>query len=169
MSQPDHDLDPDGAPGHGAVRVIARGQIRALLVPADHERPSVVIAVPDTAAGLSDAIGGGLLEEILHGVHAWSAYCVYADEERATKRLPHNARAAVLAARLGWIDKADRLGLLGDLLIVGAETPGRDSDIPAQCWRRPPARDSSARRRHEPAGPAAMSTQSPPPGPPSIW
>ena len=39
-------------------------------------------------------------------------------------------RAVVLAARLGWIDHADRIGLYGDLLIVGAATPGRDTDVP---------------------------------------
>jgi hypothetical protein len=101
-----------------------------LLLPADEKRSNEVVALPDSAAGFGGAIGGGLLEEIHHDVHAGSAYCVYADEQRATKRLRPNMRAVVLAARMGWIDHADRIGLYGDLLIVGAATPGRDTDVP---------------------------------------
>jgi hypothetical protein len=104
--------------------------VQALLLPADEKRSNEVVALPDSAAGFSGAIGGGLLEEIHHDVHAGSAYCVYADEQRATKRLRPNMRAVVLAARMGWIDHADRIGLYGDLLIVGAATPGRDTDVP---------------------------------------
>jgi hypothetical protein len=113
------------------TRTAARpGTVIALLLPADEQRPCQVVLVPDSAVGFSDAIGGGLLEEMHHDVIAGTHYCVYGDEERQIKPLPPNPRAAVLAARLGWIDRVDRLGLCGDLLIVGAQTPGRDTDVP---------------------------------------
>jgi len=107
--------------------------VLGLLVPADARRPVGVVIVPDNAIGLSDAIGGGLLEEICRGVLAGRAYRVYADEERAPKGLPPNTRADVLATRLGWsraTGAGDGLGLFGDLIIVGAATPSRDTDVP---------------------------------------
>lgn len=107
--------------------------VLGLLLPADASRPAGVITVPASAVGLSDAIGGGLLDEIWQGVLSGRAYRVYADEERVTKRLPQNARAVALAATLSWRNgtrAVDGLSLLGDLLVVGAETPGRDSDVP---------------------------------------
>lgn len=122
-------VDAGNATGRVQAGTTAPGEVQALLLPADQRQSCAVVAVPDSAAGFSDAIGGGLLEEIHQGVHAGCAYCVYADEERAAKGLAPNSRARALAARLDWTDP-ERLDLFGDLLVVGAETPGRDTDVP---------------------------------------
>jgi len=89
------------------------------------------VTVPDRATAFSDAIGGGLLEEIHQDVVTGSRYLVYGDEDRTAKGLQANARAAVLAARLGWIDQADRVGLHGDLLLVGTDMHSRDTNVPS--------------------------------------
>jgi hypothetical protein len=104
--------------------------VRALLIPADLERRCAVQELTLTATSLSDAIGGGLLDEALIESLDGIGYCVYADLDRVTRGLPVNARIAVLAARLGWIDLVDRAQLRGDLLIVGADDQGNDTDVP---------------------------------------
>jgi hypothetical protein len=104
--------------------------VRALLIPADRERHCAVRDLTLTAASLSDAIGGGLLDDALSDTIDGSGYCLYADADRLAKRLPDNPRAVLLAARLGWADLADRVGLLGDLLIVGADPSDNDTDVP---------------------------------------
>ncbi|MBI1759111.1 MAG: hypothetical protein HYR62_07790 [Actinobacteria bacterium] len=109
---------------------VERATVRVLLVPADELRCCAVLVVPDAAAPFSDAIGGGLLEEIHHDMAAGRRYCVYGDEEREAKSLPANTRAVVLVAQLGWVDHTARLGLRGDLLFVGADMPSRDTDVP---------------------------------------
>jgi hypothetical protein len=125
MSQRQEVLDVIGIP----VRPTTAAHVYGLVLPADDLRPSAVIAVPDTAAGFSDAIGGGLLDEIHHGVHAGRAYTVYADEQHATKGLPLNVRAGRLAEHLGWKASTDVGMPCGDLLVVGAQAPGRDTDV----------------------------------------
>jgi hypothetical protein len=39
-------------------------------------------------------------------------------------------RAGIRPDRLGWIHLADRIPLLGDLLITGADDSGNDTDLP---------------------------------------
>ena len=107
-----------------------RGLIRVLLVPADVRLACRIVGLKDSAVAFSDALGGGLLEEIHHGAADGRAYCVYGDGDRVDKGLATNERFGMLAARLGWIDQAPRLALLGDLLIVGAGEHGDDSDVP---------------------------------------
>jgi hypothetical protein len=104
--------------------------VRALRIPANVERRCAVQELTLTAAALSDAIGGGLLDEALVESLEGVGYCVYADLDRVTRGFPVNARIAVLAARLGWIDLIDRAQLRGDLLIVGADDQGNDTDVP---------------------------------------
>jgi hypothetical protein len=104
--------------------------IRALLIPADLARRCAVHELPLTATALSDAIGGGPLDEALTDTINDAGYCLYADADRLTKHLPDNPRAALLSARLGWIHLADRIHLLGDVLLTGADDAGNDTDLP---------------------------------------
>ncbi len=108
--------------------------VRALLIPADLARPCRLLDLTLTAAAFSDAIGGGLLDEALTDTGTTTpprtGYTLYADADRHTKQLPDNPRATLLAARLGWIDLADHLHLLGDLLLTGTDPTGNDTDLP---------------------------------------
>jgi hypothetical protein len=104
--------------------------IRALLIPADLQRRCAVLELVLTAAALSDAIGGGLLDDALTDTIDGAGYCLYADADRIAQGLPDNPRAVLLAARLGWIHLADRVQLLGDILITGADDTGNDTDLP---------------------------------------
>jgi hypothetical protein len=45
--------------------------------------------------------------------------------------LPDNPGALLLAARLGCVDLADRIGLRGDLLLAGIGPDGSPADVPA--------------------------------------
>jgi hypothetical protein len=112
-----------------------RKRVRALLIPANRRRPCTLITIAESAACLSDAIGARHLEEVHHESAAGRGYRLYGDEQRRTEGYPPNERAAVLAARLGWIDLADKVGLHGDLLVVGAHDPHRDSDVPEAIVR----------------------------------
>jgi hypothetical protein len=49
------------------------------------------------------------------------------DEHRVAKGLPRNERAAVLAARLGQVDRSVLADLLGDVLVLGCD--GRLDDV----------------------------------------
>jgi hypothetical protein len=104
--------------------------VRALLIPADLARRCAVRELALTAAALSDAIGGGLLDDALTDTIGGAGYCLYANADRLTKLLPDNPRAVLLAARLGWIHLADRIQLLGDILITGTDHTGNDTDLP---------------------------------------
>lgn len=58
-----------------------------------------------------------------HG-YAWCG------ERRSLATLPDNPAAYLLAARLGYADLAERLGLRGDLLLAGVTADGAPCDIP---------------------------------------
>lgn len=60
---------------------------------------------------------------------------VWCGERRNVGGLPSNASAWVLAARLGCPDLADRIGLNGELLVVGMDVRGRLGDVPAVVVR----------------------------------
>jgi hypothetical protein len=103
--------------------------VLALRVPADPRRPVEVVAVTVSAVALSEQIGGGLLDDSCHGETNGQAYTMYLDEDRVTKGLPDNPRAAVLAARLGQLDRDWQAGLRGDVLLVGMDGQFQDADV----------------------------------------
>ena len=107
-----------------AVRV---RRLRALLIPADPSRPLALLPVADTAAAISDAIGGGLIDDTITGTHGGHGFTLYLGED--TVPVPDNPRAAVLAARLGLHERAIQARLRGDVLIAGLGA-GSDHDLP---------------------------------------
>ena len=109
-------------------RVNAR-VLTGLLVPADAERPLSLRAVADTAAAISDLLGGVLLDN----AEAWNlgrgvSASVYWAEDRAG--LPVNDRLSVLATRLGIVDRTFHAAARGDALLLGTTRQGRDVDVP---------------------------------------
>jgi hypothetical protein len=114
-----------GLPGSGR-----RVTVHGLLVPWDLRRVCQVQELALTAVALSDAIGGGLLEEGLYGEIDAAAYSVYLDEDRVAKGLPLNERAAVLSARLGKVDRRWLAGLRGNALFLGRDERLDDADVP---------------------------------------
>lgn len=105
-----------------SVRVTWR-RVRALLIPADPQRPITLIDVEDSATAFSDAIDGGLLDDTITGRLGrrlgGSRYVMYLDERTrdvsGAGALPDNRRATVLAARLGHIDRDLLRRLRGDV------------------------------------------------------
>jgi hypothetical protein len=108
----------------------ARGPVLALRVPAADRAPVELVRVAASAAAFSDAIGGGFLEEALDGTVDGGSYVVVLDEHRVAKGLRGNQRAAVLAARLGHVNRAWLADLRGDALVVGSGPGGTDTDVP---------------------------------------
>lgn len=104
--------------------------IRALLIPADLDRECRILDLPLTAAALSDAIGGGLLDDAVSGVIDSARYCVYLDADRRSGHAQENPRAVRVAARLGWERLAEQIQLRGDILITGLDARGNDADLP---------------------------------------
>jgi hypothetical protein len=104
--------------------------VHGLLVPWDHRRACQVQELALTAVALSDAIGGGLLEEGLYGRIDAAAYVVYLDEDRAAKGWPPNERAVVLSARLGQVERQWLAGLRGNALFLGCDERLDDADVP---------------------------------------
>lgn len=113
-----------------------RNQVLALVVPARRGTACRLQTVVISSTALSDAIGGGLLEDLIcsgRGLHC----CLYLDEEREAKQLPENLRAARLAAALDWSATSPAtkvsglVGLRGDIVITGAGPFGEDVDVPA--------------------------------------
>ena len=97
--------------------------------PADAGRPLELRAVADTAAAISDLLGGVLLDN----ADAWNlgrgvSASVYWAEDRAG--LPVNDRLSVLATRLGIVDRTFHTAARGDALLLGATRQGRDVDVP---------------------------------------
>ena len=111
-----------------------------LLVPAGMDRPVNLCQVADSAAAISDAIGGHLLDDTftvaLPGavplgkvVSGGVLVGFYLAEDRA--ELVDNPRFAVLAARLGLHERGFQRGLRGDVLVLGCAADGlRDADVP---------------------------------------
>lgn len=134
-AEPEEPAEPPGQSGQATPseeRPFAHvlGLVRVLLLPADAERACAVLAVPPTAAGLSDALGGALLDDVVHGTVNGLVYCVYVDERRHDLGLPDNPRARVLATHLGWLRHAWDVGLRGDALVAGVDVRGNDTDVP---------------------------------------
>lgn len=117
--------DATRAPAHRFADVLT-----GLLIPADPQCPCTVLVLRNSSPALSEAIGGGLIEDAYYGRICGQGYCLYLDDEREAKRLPENARAVLLAARLSWVDQIDRLRLRGDALLTGTARNGDDADVP---------------------------------------
>ena len=108
------------------------GPVLALRVPADDGEPVTVVLVRPSSVALSDAIGGGLIDDALVGGCEGDRFGLYLDEERVAKNLPPNDRAAVLLVRLGHTDREWLAGLCGDAVIVGVDGRGGDCDVAAE-------------------------------------
>lgn len=79
-----------GGPNDGRV---GYGSVLGLRIPADTESPLALAVLRLTASQLSDAIGGGLLEDALIGDAGRSGYPFYLDEHRVAKGLLPHVRA----------------------------------------------------------------------------
>lgn len=121
--------DPHPTPAAHTSRTI-RGPVLALRVPANERTPLTLVRLAASAVAFSDAIGGGYLEEVLDGAVDGCAYVVLLDERRVAKGLPVNQRAAVLAARLGHVNRQWLAGLCGDALVMGCGRGWSDTDVP---------------------------------------
>jgi hypothetical protein len=106
--------------------------VLALRIPADDRQPVTVVSVALTAVALSEQIGGGLLDDTFHGVVDGESYCILLDEERLTKDLPDNQRAATLAARLGHLERGWLAELRGDVLVTGIDDHEQETHVPAR-------------------------------------
>jgi hypothetical protein len=115
--------------GGGAGRVGCRS-VLGLRIPADVGRPLALVVLPLSASALSDAIGGGLLEDALTAEGGDGGYTFYVDEHRVARGLRPNDRAAVLAARLGQVNRAWLADLRGDVLVLGADGRLEDVSVP---------------------------------------
>lgn len=115
----------DGVTGRGEL-----GSVLGLRIPADAGRPVVLSALRLSASVLSEAIGGGLLEDALVGEVGGSGYTFYLDERRVAKGLPGNERAAVLTARLGHVNRSWLADLRGDVLVLGCDGHLDDVSVP---------------------------------------
>ena len=103
--------------------------LSGLLVPADPGRSLAVCTVADSAAAISDLLGGVLLDDpFTWGLGEEASAAVYVAEDRAG--LPVNQRQSVVATRLGIVDRAFHAAARGDALILGTRAD-RDLDVPA--------------------------------------
>jgi hypothetical protein len=106
------------------------GWLFALLVPAEHELRPTVLMLRDQAGDLSDALGGGLLDEIAVDGRPAHRCWVYLDEARCARQQPRNRRLERLASALGWIRKRPA-DWHGPALITGRDLYWADRDVPS--------------------------------------
>jgi hypothetical protein len=103
--------------------------LTALLVPVDGAGPCRLVQVPDRSAAISDAIGGGAIDEIVTGTVGGRLFTVYAPESGG----PRNTRAGTICARAGYEGRDVQRRLAGHILIVGQDPTGtRDVDVPQE-------------------------------------
>jgi hypothetical protein len=114
---------------HGGLH-LPDGWLFALLVPELPQRPCSLLMLPDSAAGISDALGGALLDECaVDGLPTHRCW-LYLDVTRRDRRLPRNQRLERLATALGW--PRDQAGdWLGPALITGRDLHWADLDVPS--------------------------------------
>ncbi|MBI1759660.1 MAG: hypothetical protein HYR62_10645 [Actinobacteria bacterium] len=108
------------------------GSILALRVPASADSPCRLLRLPPTAADLSDALGGALLDDVVHELGSGRRFRVYLDEGREARRLPVNRRAGALLGQPGGREPAGHALVRGDVLVTGVDGAGNDVDIPAE-------------------------------------
>jgi hypothetical protein len=109
-----------------------RRRLQALLVPADAADAAQVIRVRDSAASISDAIGGHLLDDTITVVLPGGVLAGFYLAEDRQVDLADNPRLAALAARLGVYERAVQSRLRGDVLVLGCAAGPRDDDVPPQ-------------------------------------
>ncbi|HET9657497.1 MAG TPA: hypothetical protein VFP72_19250 [Kineosporiaceae bacterium] len=107
-----------------------RGSVLGLRIPADASLPVSLMVLRLTVADLSDAIGGGPLEDAVTGEQDGHGYVFYGDAHRVAKGLPGNDRAATLSARLGHVTRAWLADLCGDVLVLGCDRRLDDVSVP---------------------------------------
>ena len=105
-------------------------RVTALLVPADDARPVRLVRVQDRAQVISEAIGGGLLEELAALLPGGEIVSLYLNENRCAVGLPNNLRAARLAASLRLSHGVPSSQLRGDLLVTGLDAAHVDTNVP---------------------------------------
>lgn len=105
-------------------------RITALLVPADDARPVQLVQVQDRAQVFSEAIGGGLLDELSAQLPGGEVVAFYLDEDRFAAGLPDNPRAARLARSLNLAQRVPVAQLRGDLLVTGLDMTRTDTSVP---------------------------------------
>lgn len=118
------------APGEQEPERTGRRSVLGLYVPVDTDTQMTLGVLRLTASELSNAIGGGMLEEGLTSEGEGTGYTFYLDEHRVAKGLSLNDRAAVLATRLGHVTRAWLADLRGDVLVLGCDERLDDVSVP---------------------------------------
>jgi hypothetical protein len=113
-----------------STRPSDRPSVWALLIPADPNRPCLVVTVELSGACFSAAIGGGLLDEGACTSDGVQPHTVYQDADRDSRGLPQNRRAQTLAARMNWPHIQAGMSLRGDVLVTGLDLFGHDTHVP---------------------------------------
>ncbi|HET9658451.1 MAG TPA: hypothetical protein VFP72_24070 [Kineosporiaceae bacterium] len=116
-----------GEPGAGRT---GSGSVLGLRIPVDAGLPLSLMVLRLSLPELSDAIGGGLLEDALTGERDGSGYVFHVDAHRVAKGLPGNERAAILSARLGHVTRAWLADLRGDVPVLGCDRHLDDASVP---------------------------------------
>ena len=114
-------------------------KVRALVVPADPDKPARVVAIDSDLHEISDLIGGGYVEDTHYD---FAATCLV-DEEGHLKRMRLNTRATKWmredshAAEQGRMRNAPPDYVLrGDVCFVGSDPgTGHISDVPSRLVR----------------------------------
>jgi hypothetical protein len=110
-----------------------RASLKALVVPVEATRPAQLLEVADSSAAIADMIGARLLadEAIACDLPAGPGQRISIYLSADAHLRPLNARAGVLAARLGLHHRALLARLRGDLLVTGAAgNDTTDTDVP---------------------------------------
>jgi hypothetical protein len=109
--------------------------IHAMLIPPDPDDPVCIFRVVNSAAALSEAMGGALLDDSVVGrLAGGSCYTMYLADELEPTGDP-NPRAVALAKALGHFDR-QLLGRMNGLVLVTGLNPccGDDVDVPEEMF-----------------------------------
>lgn len=124
--------DPLGshAPARPCGLHLPDGWLFGLLVPADLQYACTLLMLRNSAAGLSDALGGALLDECAVDGRPTHRCWVYLDATRHARRLPRNRQLERLAPALRW-PRNQSGDWLGPALITGRDLHWADRDVPS--------------------------------------
>jgi hypothetical protein len=115
---------------------LRRETAQVLRIPADPAERCTVQALTLSGVVLSDALGGGLLDDAIYATVDEQGYVVYLDLDRGPRDLPVNSRAVELLSWLGCAGAAEEVGLRGDVLVLGADADGDDTHVPTAVLSR---------------------------------